>query len=94
MSFVRGPCLVGFRFYAVEHGEILVGGRDIKSYNPLWLRQNFALVGQEPVLFRRSVKENLTYGCIVSTPTDQVFVTSYLLVSISYFSIGPLFCFS
>lgn len=30
--------------------------------NLKWLRSKFSVVSQEPVLFARSIKENITYG--------------------------------
>ena len=37
-------------------------GRDIKSLNLRWLRQNIGIVSQEPVLFATSILENIRYG--------------------------------
>ncbi|CAE1292594.1 ABC transporter B family member 1 [Acanthosepion pharaonis] len=37
-------------------------GFDIKTLNPSWFRKQIALVGQEPVLFGCSIKDNITYG--------------------------------
>ena len=52
------------RYYDVEDGkgEILIDGINIKDYNLPELRKKIGLVGQEPVLFRRSVYENILYG--------------------------------
>ena len=50
------------RFYDPDEGRILLDGRDLKTYNPLWLRQNLAVVSQDLALVRRTVKENLLYG--------------------------------
>jgi len=47
------------RFYDVDSGSIEIDGKNIKEYNLSWLRQNIGYVGQEPVLFSRSIKENL-----------------------------------
>ncbi len=52
------------RFYEPVAGKILLDGHDIRSFNIRWLRQQFALVGQEPVLFRATVFENISYGVI------------------------------
>merc|ERR1712151_1047119 len=51
------------RFYDVTQGEILLGGRDIRTYNPIWLRSQIGIVSQEPVLINDSLKANLSYGC-------------------------------
>ena len=52
------------RFYEVEdgNGEILIDDINIKNYNIYSLRKKIGLVNQEPVLFKRSVYENILYG--------------------------------
>ena len=37
-------------------------GHDIKGLNLQWLRQQIGIVSQEPVLFDRSIAENIAYG--------------------------------
>ena len=62
------------RFYDVEDGkgEILIDDINIKDYNLLELREKIGLVSQEPVLFKRSVYENILYGDLNATK-DEVF---------------------
>ena len=52
------------RFYEVEdgNGEVLIDDVNIKDYNIYSLRKKIGLVSQEPVLFKRSVYENILYG--------------------------------
>ena len=50
------------RFYEPEKGNILIDGIDIQDYNLYELRKKIGLVGQEPILFRRSIYENIEYG--------------------------------
>ena len=52
------------RFYEVENGngEVLIDDINIKDYNIYLLRKKIGLVSQEPVLFKRSVYENILYG--------------------------------
>ena len=52
------------RFYDVEdgNGEILIDDINVKDYNIYSLRKKIGLVSQEPVLFKRSVYENILYG--------------------------------
>lgn len=50
------------RFYDTISGEVLVGTYDIKILNLAWWRQQIGLVSQEPVLFDRSIAENIAYG--------------------------------
>ena len=53
------------RFYDVTEGEILLDGKNIKSYNLYELRKKIGLVSQEPALFMGTVNENIRYnsGC-------------------------------
>ena len=50
------------RFYDPISGSILLDGHDLKDLNVRWLREQIGLVSQEPVLFARSIKENIAYG--------------------------------
>ncbi len=45
------------------HVQVLVDGRDVGIYDPKWLRRHVALVAQEPVLYARSIRRNIIYGC-------------------------------
>ena len=62
------------RFYDVEDGkgEILIDGHNIKDYNLFELRKVIGLVSQEPVLFKRSVLENVRYGKLDATDEECV----------------------
>lgn len=50
------------RFYDPVEGYITMDGHNLKDLNVKWLRQQIGLVGQEPVLFDKTVRENLHYG--------------------------------
>ena len=50
------------RFYNPDSGEIYVDGHNLKDLNLRNLRQKIGYVGQEPVLFNMSIKENILYG--------------------------------
>ena len=50
------------RFYDPVRGRITIDGHDLKTLNVRWLRENIAVVGQEPVLFNLSVGDNIRYG--------------------------------
>ncbi|CDZ97501.1 p-loop containing nucleoside triphosphate hydrolase protein [Phaffia rhodozyma] len=54
------------RFYDPVAGVVKLDGRDIKTLNLRWLRQQIGLVSQEPVLFATSVRQNIEYGFIGS----------------------------
>ncbi|KNC80439.1 hypothetical protein SARC_07199 [Sphaeroforma arctica JP610] len=51
------------RFYDPATGQIFIDGVDIKSLDPKWLRGSLiGYIGQEPILFYTSIKENIRYG--------------------------------
>ncbi|CAM4656067.1 unnamed protein product [Lepidochelys olivacea] len=50
------------RFYEPQAGEILLDGAPLREYEHQYLHRQVALVGQEPVLFSGSIRENITYG--------------------------------
>ncbi|KKA28090.1 hypothetical protein TD95_003615 [Thielaviopsis punctulata] len=52
------------RFYNPVHGRVLLDGHDISTLNLRWLRQQMALVQQEPTLFGTTIYENIRYGLI------------------------------
>ena len=51
-----------FRFHDIQGGEILVDGRDIAKVTQDSLRAAIAFVPQDPILFHRSLLENIRYG--------------------------------
>lgn len=50
------------RFYDVTSGHIEIDGNDIKNITLESLRNNISLVPQDPLLFHRTIKENIHYG--------------------------------
>lgn len=50
------------RLYDVTHGRVLVGGKDVRTYDIETLRDNVAMVLQKNVLFSGTIKENLRWG--------------------------------
>ena len=50
------------RLYDLDQGSLSVQGHKIESLNVPQLRSRLGLVSQEPVLFNRSIKENIKYG--------------------------------
>ncbi|KAG6402168.1 hypothetical protein SASPL_139043 [Salvia splendens] len=50
------------RFYDPVAGQILLDGRDLKSYNLRWLRNHLGLVQQEPIIFSTTIRENIIYA--------------------------------
>lgn len=50
------------RFYDPTSGRIELDGHDISNLDVQWLRGQIGIVMQEPVLFSRSIRENIRYG--------------------------------
>ncbi len=49
------------RYYEIQRGSILVGGRDIRDWDRSALRSQFSVALQEPCLLARSVAENIGF---------------------------------
>jgi subfamily B ATP-binding cassette protein HlyB/CyaB len=47
------------RLHAPEHGRILLDGMDVNLMDTSWLRRQVGVVGQDTLLFNRSVRENI-----------------------------------
>lgn len=50
------------RFYDPDTGRVLFDGVDVRDIAPSVLRQRLALVGQTPVLFTGTVRDNIRFG--------------------------------
>jgi len=50
------------RFYDPSSGTILIDGQEIQDYDHKYLHKNISMVGQEPILFNRTIKENIIYA--------------------------------
>ncbi len=50
------------RFMDPESGKVLIDGQDISKITQNNLRKNIAYVSQDPLLFHRSLRENISYG--------------------------------
>ncbi|CAI9767566.1 unnamed protein product [Fraxinus pennsylvanica] len=50
------------RFYDPVGGQVLLDGRDLKSYDLRWLRSHLGLVQQEPIIFATTIRENIIYA--------------------------------
>jgi ATP-binding cassette subfamily B protein len=50
------------RFHEYTSGHILLDGVELTDYSRAYLRRQIGIVEQEPFLFSRSIRENITYG--------------------------------
>lgn len=58
------------RLYDVTAGRVAIDGIDIAGVTQASLRQQIAIVQQEPVLFHRSLAENIAYGRPGASPVQ------------------------
>ena len=58
------------RFYDPKAGTVSVDGVDVKQADLNALRERFALVSQDPVIFSGSVAENVRYGDLSASDAD------------------------
>ena len=50
------------RFYDPLEGCVEIDGIDIREMNVNWLRNRIGVVSQEPILFAKTIAENIRYG--------------------------------
>ena len=50
------------RFHEYTAGSVTLDGRELRDYPRHWLRHRIGIVEQEPFLFSRTIRENITYG--------------------------------
>jgi ATP-binding cassette, subfamily B, bacterial len=50
------------RFYEYTSGSLTLDGVDLKRYPRRYLRRQIGIVEQEPFLFSRTIRENISYG--------------------------------
>ncbi|XP_023253292.1 ATP-binding cassette sub-family B member 9 [Seriola lalandi dorsalis] len=58
-------------FYLPQQGQVLLDGKPVHTFQHDYFHSKVALVGQEPVLFARTVEENITYG-LSDVPMEAV----------------------
>ena len=65
------------RFFPLHNGKILIDGQEIANVSLESLRRQIALIPQDPVLFHRTLRENICYG--KPEATDEEILRSALL---------------
>ena len=58
--------------YEADSGQILIDGIDIKQIDPADLRKNMGYVSQDIMLFRGTVKDNITYRATHASDNDMI----------------------
>jgi len=60
------------RLHDIETGEILIDGQNIRNVTQDSLRENISVIPQEPILFHRSILDNILYGKKDSTNEEVI----------------------
>lgn len=58
------------RLYDPISGVVKIDGIPVTEYNLQYLRSHFGIVGQEPVLFAGSIKENIKFGNLEASDAE------------------------
>ncbi len=58
------------RFFPLHSGKIFIDGQEIANVTLESLRRQIALIPQDPVLFHRTLRENISYGKPEATETE------------------------
>jgi ATP-binding cassette subfamily B (MDR/TAP) protein 1 len=72
-------------FYDVNGGVVSFEKRNVKEWNVKFLRSQMALVGQEPILFNVSIKENIVYGAEDGQASSEQIETAARMANIHGF---------
>jgi ATP-binding cassette subfamily B protein len=60
------------RFFEYTSGSLTLDGVELKDYSRRFLRSQIGIVEQEPFLFSRSIRENITYGVKREISQDEI----------------------
>ncbi|MBT3669559.1 MAG: ABC transporter ATP-binding protein [Chloroflexi bacterium] len=60
------------RFYDYSSGSLKVDGQELKDYPRKYMRSQIGIVEQEPFLFSRSIRENITYGAHAGVTETEI----------------------
>lgn len=63
------------RFYDVNDGGIYIDNQNIKEVTQESLRRNISYIPQEPILFHRTIRENILYGKLDATEEELIEAT-------------------
>ncbi len=58
------------RLYDIQGGRILIDGQDIREVTQDSLRRSVSMIAQDPMLFHRSLLENVRYGSLEATDDE------------------------
>jgi ABC-type multidrug transport system fused ATPase/permease subunit len=78
LTFLKSGCgkstalQLALRFYEVSSGAVFVDGRKVEDLNVNWLRGQIGHVGQQPVLFNGTLRDNIRLGMPDATDDEIV----------------------
>ena len=58
------------RLYDIQRGRILIDGQDVREVSQNSLRRAISMISQDPMLFHRSLLENVRYGSLDATDAE------------------------
>lgn len=58
------------RFDDISQGSFTIDGQEIRDFSQISLRESIAYVPQEPLLFHRTLRENIAYGKLGATDEE------------------------
>jgi ATP-binding cassette subfamily B protein len=64
------------RFYDYTGGSLTLDDVELNAYPRHYLRQQIGIVEQEPFLFSRTIRENITYGVGRDVPDEEVYAAA------------------
>ncbi|MEK6222139.1 MAG: ABC transporter ATP-binding protein/permease, partial [Chloroflexota bacterium] len=63
---------LGARFYEFQSGQLMIDGKDIRSFDLVQYRKQLGIVSQTPFLFSGTVAENMRYAKTNTTDEDLI----------------------
>ena len=86
------------RFYDPSSGSLKLEEQDIRDLNIRWLRNQIGIVSQEPVLFDKSIADNIRYGANFREVTDEEVIEAAKAANIHNFiqtlpQVNMIICF-
>jgi thiol reductant ABC exporter CydC subunit len=60
------------RFWEIQQGEILLGGKDLRAYSQEDIREYIAVITHNTFLFNANIKENLLLACPNASEEDMI----------------------
>ncbi len=72
------------RFYDIQNGSITLDGVDIRKYRLANLRQQFAIVSQNPILFNDTIMHNIAYGLQGKASREEIIAAAQAAYALEF----------